>query len=259
MPDPVPSDFDDLVRAAMTAPIDGWDFSWLEGRATESRPPWGYHTLAARRIGEARALLDVQTGGGEVLAELLAAAPTCPSLVRATESWPPNAAHARHLLAPLGAQVVEVDDDDLLPFDDATFDLVLSRHPVVTPWADLARVLGPGGTYLAQHVGSGSNRELTDFLMGPQPVSDLRSPERAVADAGRAGLSVRDLQRATVRLEFFDVGAVVYFLRLVVWTVPDFDLERYRERLLALHEVIGRQGSFVSRAHRFLIEAARPG
>jgi hypothetical protein len=112
--------------------------------------------------------------------------------------------------------------------------------------------------YLAQHVGAGSNRELSEFLMGPQPVGTRRSPERAVDDARAAGLSVLDLRTATLRVEFFDIGAVVYFLRLVVWTVPDFSVETYRERLSDLHRLIQRQGSFVSHARRFLIEAVKP-
>jgi hypothetical protein len=34
--------FDDLVAEAEAASVDGWDFSWLAGRATEQRPSWGY-------------------------------------------------------------------------------------------------------------------------------------------------------------------------------------------------------------------------
>ena len=55
-----------------------------------------------------------------------------------------------------------------------------------------------------------------------------------------------------------DVGAVVAFLRKVVWTVPGFTVEGYRHRLAALAEQIESQGPFVSHAERFLIEAAKP-
>lgn len=40
--------FDDLVTEAESAPVEGWDFSWLDGRATEQRPSWGYQ----RGLGE---------------------------------------------------------------------------------------------------------------------------------------------------------------------------------------------------------------
>lgn len=62
------STFDDLVAEAAAAPVAGWDFSWLDGRATEQRPSWGYHRLVAERMARAHAALDVQTGGGELLA-----------------------------------------------------------------------------------------------------------------------------------------------------------------------------------------------
>jgi hypothetical protein len=122
----------------------------------------------------------------------------------------------------------------------------------------VARVLRPGGTYLAQHVGTGTMRELTDFMMGPQPVSEARSAHRAVSEAAAAGLEVVDLGQATLRTEFHDVGAVVHFLRKVIWIVPGFTVDRYRTRLAALHDQIEAQGSFVAHAERFLIEARRP-
>jgi SAM-dependent methyltransferase len=250
-------DFDALVAEAETAGVDGWGFAWLDGRATEERPSWGYARLLADRIGTAHAVLDVQTGGAEVFAEALDRASARPATVAATDSWPPNLAIAARNLAAPGGSVVAVADAGPLPFRAATFDLVCSRHPVVTPWSEIGRVLAPGGHYVAQHVGSGSNRELTDFMMGPQPVSGARTTARARADAAAAGLEVIDLREETMRVEFFDVGAVVWFLRKVIWTVPDFSVERYRARLVAMHEHIGREGSFVSRAPRFLIDAVR--
>jgi hypothetical protein len=59
--------FDDLIAEADAAPVQGWDFSWLDGRATEARPSWGYPRLVAERMGTASTALDVDTGGGEVL------------------------------------------------------------------------------------------------------------------------------------------------------------------------------------------------
>ncbi|MGZ4427623.1 MAG: hypothetical protein ACXVXC_15750 [Nocardioidaceae bacterium] len=34
--------FDDLIHEAAAADVSGWDFGWLDGRATEARPPWAY-------------------------------------------------------------------------------------------------------------------------------------------------------------------------------------------------------------------------
>ena len=101
-------------------------------------------------------------------------------------------------------------------------------------------------------------REVTEFFSGPQPASSARSPERARDDATAAGLRVDDLRAQRLRATFDDVGAVVYFLRLVVWTVPDFTVERYRDRLTALHREITTHGPFVAHSTRFLIEASKP-
>jgi SAM-dependent methyltransferase len=249
------SSFEELVAAAEAVPVEGWDFSWFEGRATEERPSWGYSRMMASRMANASAALDIQTSGGEVLSEI--AHP--PPVLAATESWKPNVQVARGNLQPLGASVVEVGDADDLPFPSEHFDLVVSRHPTVTIWKEVSRVLRTGGTYLSQQVGAGSMRELTDFLMGPQPVSDVRSTKRAVANAEAAGLVVVDLREEALRAEFNDIGAVVYFLRKVPWTVPDFTVARYRSRLVLLHEHIRSSGPLVAHSQRFLIEAQKPG
>ncbi|HEY4464463.1 MAG TPA: class I SAM-dependent methyltransferase [Streptosporangiaceae bacterium] len=250
-----PPTFDELVAEGESEPVEGWDFPWFQGRATEERPSWGYSRMLAQRMAGAGAALDVQTGGGEVLAEI----PHPPPVLVATEAWPPNVAVARRNLAPLGAAVVSADDEAGLPFRCESFDLAVSRHPVSTNWAEIARVLRPGGTYLSQQVGAGSNRELSDFMMGPQPVSPARSTGRAVAGAEAAGLAVTSLREQALRVTFSDIGAVVYFLRKVVWTVPGFTVSAYQERLARLHEHIQAEGSFVCHAQRFLIEARKPG
>ena len=50
--------FDDLVAEAAAVDVSGWDFSWLGGRATEERPPWGYARLLAARLAQVASALD---------------------------------------------------------------------------------------------------------------------------------------------------------------------------------------------------------
>lgn len=245
--------FEDLVAEGEAVPTEGWDFSWFEGRATEERPSWGYARLIGERMRGVGAALDVQTGGGEVLATI--AEP--PPLLRATESWPPNLEVARRTLGPLAAEVAEAPDAGPLPYDDETFDLVVSRHPTVTIWPEIARVLKPGGSYLSQQVGAGSMHEVTEAMMGPIPVSDDRGTQTVSAGAEAAGLTVTDLRHESLRTEFFDIAAVVHYLRKVIWIVPGFSADKYRDQLLAVHEQIQRDGAFVAYSKRFLIEARK--
>lgn len=246
--------FDDLIALGADADVSGWDFAWLEGRATEERPPWGYARQLAERLAAASASLDIQTGGGEVLAEATRFPPTAV----ATESWPPNIARATSLLHPRGVVVVADPDEPPLPFADAAFDLVTSRHPATIWWEEIARVLRPGGTYFAQHVGQASVFELIEFFLGPQPQARrARHPDDEAAAAEAAGLKVVDLRTADLRIEIHDVAAVVYLLRKVVWWVPGFTVEGYRDRLRELHERIASDGAFVAHSTRHLIEARR--
>ena len=95
--------------------------------------------------------------------------------------------------------------------------------------------------------------------MGPLPKTSERDPAIERRGADDAGLVVQTLDVEHPRTAFFDVGAVVYFLRVVPWIVPDFEVAKYRRRLLALHEVIERDGGFETTASRMLIEAVKKG
>jgi len=247
--------FDELLAEADAAPVEGWDFSWLDGRATEERPSWGYARMMGARMAVAHAALDMQTGGGEVLASV----PRFPALTVATESWPPNVEVATRRLHPRGVAVVAHDDERPLPFGSEAFDLVVCRHPVDVWWQDVARVMRPGGTYFSQEVGPKSVGELSEFFLGPRPEGEIqREPELARQAAEAADLTVTDLRSESLRTEFYDVGAVVYFLRKVIWIVPGFSVEQYREELARLHERIQEEGPFVATTRRFLIEAVKP-
>ena len=248
-------DFDELVAEARDVPVTGWDFSWLDGRATEERPSWGYQRTVGERMAGADTALDIQTGGGEVLAGAAHRA----RLTVATESWPPNVAAATRLLHPLGTVVVADPDEPPLPFADNAFDLVVSRHPVTVWWDEIARVLRPGGSYLSQQVGPASCFELVEYFLGPQPddVRNRRHPDQARSAAAEAGLDVIDLRFERLRMEFFDVGAVIYFLRKVIWMVPGFTVDAYLNRLRELHELLT-DGPFIAYSSRFLIEAGKP-
>lgn len=246
--------FEDLVAEAEAADVNGWGFDWLSGRASEERPPWGYANRLAQRLARVQSALDLDTGGGEVLGE----AAGFPPVMHATEAWPPNARKAHERLVARGVQVVQIAHGAALPFADASFELVTSRHPVSPDWAEIHRVLKPGGHYFAQHVGPASAFELIEHFLGPLPQERrLRDPRDEAADAAAAGLTVTDLRTARCRMVFHDVGAVVWILRKCVWWVPGFSARKYRDALLALDMRMRRGEPLVAHSTRHLIEARR--
>jgi hypothetical protein len=175
----------------------------------------------------------------------------------ATEGWPPNLAKATELLHPLGVVVVADDEDPPLPFADGAFDLVTSRHPATVHWSEITRVLASGGSYLAQHVGGGTNVEISEYFLGPVESGHVRHHEVEADRARAAGLDVVQCRNERLQLEFFDVGAVVFFLRKVVWTVPGSAVDRYRARLMELHDQIEQDGVVRSTMSRTLFEARK--
>ena len=149
-----------------------------------------------------------------------------------------------------------VEPGEQLPFPDASFDLVTSRHPVAPVLVGAGSRARDGGTYFAQHVGPDSAYELIEYFVGPLPREhQVRDPEREAAAARRADLEILDLRTARCPMEFCDVGAIVYVLRKCVWWVPDFTVERYGDRLRQLDARIREDGIFVAHSTRTLIEA----
>lgn len=247
--------FEDLVAEAQAADITGWGFDWLEGRASEERPPWGFAQLLAQRLSTVQAALDIDTGGGEVIDE----APVLPPRTAATETHPPNLLRARQRLGPRGVDVAEATADRL-PFANGSFELVSARHPVRPNWSEISRVLVPGGLYLAQHVGPASAFELIEVFLGPLPENRrTRHPDTETQDAEAAGLRVETLRTARCRMEFRDIGAIVWILRKCPWWVPGFTVDAYLPQLRRLDQSLRRGEPFIAHSTRHLIAARKNG
>jgi SAM-dependent methyltransferase len=236
--------FEQLAAEALDAPFSGWDFSWLAARSTWRPPPWRYRREVARRAAAATAMLDMGTGGGERLSQLTHR----PARTIATEGWPPNVPVAARRLRPLGVPVVQdegaannaVEDParGRLPFRDNAFDLITNRHEAFLA-AEVSRVLAPGGTFVTQQIDCHASDDLHRLLGIPvpdQPDSWLPLAERQLR---AAGLTVpRTASGAALEL-FHDVAGIVYYLRVVSWSVPGYSFERFAGRLKELHETPG--------------------
>jgi SAM-dependent methyltransferase len=255
---------DRLIDEAAEAAFRGWDFTWLLDRSSDPKPPWSYPALAAEALARSTRALDIDTGGGEALAAL---APFSATVV-ATEGYPPNIPVAGATLKEVGVPLVGVESapDNIaqdgttpcqtgshLPFGDGTFDLVLNRHSSYWP-SEVARVLRPGGTYLTQQRGDGDDDLLRAFGR-PIPTGPDFDLTFAAAQLEGAGFNVARAEASDATVRFFDVGALVYYLRAIPWIVPDFDVDADRAALHRIHDLIEAEGSFGVESYRFLIEA----
>jgi SAM-dependent methyltransferase len=243
-------------RHEETQPFSGWDFSYLDGRMEEEKPPWSYAARAAQLMAGASSALDMGTGGGE---RLLALREHWPKKVVVTEDYPPNVRLATERLAPLGVRVVDValNRYTSIPFADGEFDLVLNRHSGTNP-AEVARILAPGGTFLTQQIHGLYAQDLIAAFVA-QPAWPEATLENKVRRLQYAGLTILVAEEWSGAFSFSDVGAIVYYLKAVPWMVDGFSVETHLEHLLALQERLERGDELVFEARKYLVEARKPG
>ena len=144
--------------------------------------------------------------------------------------------------------------DEPLPFTDGTFDLVVSRHESYAP-SEVRRVLVSGGTFVTRQVGGRDLEELNHALGGPPHTYRLWNLAAATQELEQAGLEILDAREELLPGTFHDIGAVVLYLRIISWQIPDFDLAGYDEALRALHAMMESGTPLKVNAHRFLIIA----
>jgi SAM-dependent methyltransferase len=235
-------------------PFTGWDFSYLDGRMLEDQAPWSYTTRAMELMDQSSSVIDLGTAGGERLLMMRA---HWPPKVVVTEDYPPNVRLATERLTPLGVQVVDVElsDDAPMPFADGEFDLVLNRHTAFNA-LEVGRILAPGGTFLTQQVhGLWAQDLLAAFDVHPQwPEA---TPEKYIPLLRAAGLHIVDVQEWVGKLAFTDVGAIVYYLKAVPWSVPDFTVETHLEHLFRLQHKLESGEELAFEARKYLIETQK--
>ncbi len=231
--------------------FSGWSFDDVAMRPLDPGPPWDYEAIARMRARSAKSILDLGTGGGEVL-ERIVGGLDC--RVVATEEWEVNVPVAQERLAPLGVDVVRYNWR-ALPFADTSFDLVLDRHEALDP-AEVLRVLRPSGSIVTQQVNPDFWPELTEFFPHRQVFPDHFTGYSAAFEA--AGLSVTRSRHAH-HVAFGTLGDVVYKLLTAPWTIPGFDPEKEIDALLALEDACGTSDGIVLTEGYYLIEAERVG
>ncbi len=236
------------------AHIHGWDFSHIHGRYSEEDDlPWDYRQVITEYLTEDMDLLDYDTGGGEFLLSL--GHPY--EHTTATEGFPPNVELCRNTLEPLGIRFSECSDASHIPFEDNSFDIILNRHGDFDA-SETFRLLKKRGIFITEQVGDENDRDLVEMVLpgAPVPFPGLNlSTQRKIFQ--KAGFKILKAEKAFRPIEFYDVGAFVWFARIIEWEFPGFSVERCFDRLLYLQEIIDRDGRISGTIHRYLITAQK--
>lgn len=245
--------FHTLIKNAEVEPFAGWNFSYISdtGRIAYEPLPWNYTSLLFNKIKTSQYMLDMGTGGGEFLEKLQ----PLPPFTAATEGYAPNVPLAKKRLEPLGVIVQAITNDDDLPFEDEQFDLIINRHEAYSTW-EIMRILKPGGVFVTQQVGGLDNIELNN-LLGVEKDFIHWNLGYAVDELKREGFSVNIAKEDFPYTRFYDIGAVIYYLKAIPWQIPHFKVEDFIVPLEKIHKEINEQGFIDIRSHRFFIEAEK--
>ena len=112
--------------------------------------------------------------------------------------------------------------------------------------------------FITQQVGAENDRELVKLLMGDTP---LPFPDQYLSVAVRrfadAGFEVFEQQECFRSIRFTDIGALVWFARIIEWEFPGFSVERCLPRLIKAQQQLNETGVIEGRTHRFLLVAQK--
>lgn len=242
------------LKEEAIAHIHGWDFSHIAGRHEDiGELPWSYEQIVQSYRRDHHKLLDIDTGGGEVLLTLGHPYEN----THATEGYPPNVQLCRETLSPLGIHFHEMTDYAHMPFADNTFDIIINRHGSYDA-AEIYRTLRPGGLFITQQVGDDNERELAELLLPgtPKPFPGLNLAEQSSIFRA-AGFTILRGDESFRPIRFYDSGALVWFARIIQWEFPGFSVERCFDRLLKAHRLIEQNGYVEGTTHRYLLIAQK--
>lgn len=236
------------------AHIHGWDFSHIKGRFEEEKDlPWNYGEIVRQYLNDDLNLLDYDTGGGEFLLSL-----NHPyDRTWATEGYGPNVQLCRETLVPLGIHFKECSCPSRIPYEDETFDIIINRHGSFDP-KELYRLLKKGGIFITEQVGEDNDRDLVKMVLpeAPKPFPHLNLREQKEKFENEGFQIIRG-EEAYRPIEFYDVGAFVWFARIIEWEFPGFSVDRCFERLLKMYKEVEEKGKAAGTIHRYLIAARK--
>ncbi len=237
-----------------TAHITGWDFSHIHGRYEEENDlPWDYKSIIRQYLRDDSKILDYDTGGGEFLLSL-----NHPyDRTAATEGFQPNVRLCKETLLPLGIDFKECATPSKIPYEDETFDMIIIRHGSFDA-GELYRLLRKDGIFITEQVGSDNDRDLVEMVLPgtdkPFPHLNLREQRSVFEDAGFHIIEGEEVYRP---IKFYDVGAFVWFARIIEWEFPGFSVEKCFDSLLRMQRIIEEKGEVEGIIHRYLIVAKK--
>ena len=245
-------DLKEYLKTEFEQKFSGWDFSYLSGKMEESPLEWNYLSILDNYFEKSVYCLDMGTGGGEYLDSFS----KLPEKTFATEGYEPNIGIAKNRLSKRGIEVKRVNDDNILPFDDCFFDLIINRHEEYLV-SELSRVLKANGYFITQQVGGMNDIDVNSTLGAKSPNYYDWCLLKTINELKETGFRIIDYKEQIGYTRFYDIGSIVYYLKCIPWQIDDFSVDLYFDRLKLLNEYIEKYKCKDFINHRFFVIAQK--
>jgi len=233
----------------------GWDFARV--RSDRDPTPWNYNDVAGRYVPRQSHVLDIGTGGGEILLGMAAHFRSGIGIDLDPEMIEQANRNLHEGRAPY-VRFMIMDAHDL-QFADATFDAVLNRHCNVDVM-ETARVLRSGGVFVTQQVGQNNSLNIL-HAFGWTPASFGRAWWQPVSELGcrfcELGFHIEVQAEYDVPYWFRDLPSLVFWLKSV--PLPEvFDPEKHWRGVKAIVEKNSTSRGIRTNEHRELLVVRKP-
>lgn len=229
--------------------FEGWDFSHLKDRWIDEQIPWDYKKIIQKYLNENDRLLDMGTGGGEFLLSLKHPLSFC----SVSEGYEPNVIKCEKELIPLGVRVKKIISNEI-PYEDNSFNIIINRHADYD-LSEVKRVLKEDGIFITQQIGDKNDEDLIlkMHLKRETVTFDTRDLTAASQYAKRIGFHFLEGYESFTPIKFYDIGAFVYFARIISWEFVNFSVKANFKELCALQKEVEEKGYLEGSEHRYLM------
>ena len=112
--------------------------------------------------------------------------------------------------------------------------------------------------FITEQVGGDNDRDLVEMVLPgtqpPFPHMNLKEQKKYLRRLG----SVLYVQKKRIdQFYFIDVGAFVWFARIIQWEFPGFSVECCFEKLVEMQKILEKNGEIQGTIHRYLIVAEK--
>lgn len=234
-------------------PFTGWNFSHLDNRWDCDKLSWDYKKIIQKNLKQNMILLDLGTGDGKFLLSLNH--PYKNTFV--TEGYYPNYELCKKTLLPLGIGVKFIADDDLIKYPNEKFDIIINRHESFSI-DEIYRTLKSDGIFITQQVGGLNNNDLSKKLFPNfTPSYPKNNINHIVPSLLKKGFNIISQKEEYPKIRFYDIGAFIYFAKIIKWEFPDFLVKNSIYELNQINLEIEKNGYLEGTEHRYLIVAKK--